>query len=456
VSYVGKESTAPSRGDDRCAELRALRRQLEAFHGRQDPKAVETAWPYLNHPDRYLRSAARVAIEHQDPKTWQDRALAEKDPPSALQALLALVRVSSTDPSHRKPNTPPVDQALKARVLQALDRIDWHRLSDDQRLDLLRVYAIAFVRMGPPDEGTRKRVIARLDPHYPARNRLLNAELCQALVYLEAPGVAGKTLKLLAEAPTQEEQLEYVKSLRMLKTGWTPGQRKAYFSWFLKAAHYKGGASFTGFVNNIKREAVATLTGPEKVALKPILEAKVDTGSPFVPAKPRPFVKQWTVNGLVPAVEKGLRTKRDFDRGRSLFGAASCFACHRFANEGGASGPDLTAVSGRFGVRDLLESIIEPSKEISDQYAAVIITTTDGKVVTGRIVNLHGDTLHVMTDMLDPNKLTPVSNKKVESIETSKVSMMPTGLLDTFKEDEIVDLVAYLLSRGDRNHKMFK
>jgi hypothetical protein len=63
--------------------------------------------------------------------------------------------------------------------------------------------------------------------------------------------------------------------------------------------------------------------------------------------------------------------------------------------------------------------------------------------------------MSVMTNMLDPNDLTNVNAKKVESIEKSKVSMMPEGLLDTFKEDEILDLVAYLLSRGDRRNKMF-
>jgi hypothetical protein len=49
-----------------------------------------------------------------------------------------------------------------------------------------------------------------------------------------------------------------------------------------------------------------------------------------------------------------------------------------------------------------------------------------------------------------------VSRKNVEEMKTSKISMMPTGLLDGFKEDEIVDLVAYLMSRGDRKHKMFQ
>ena len=63
--------------------------------------------------------------------------------------------------------------------------------------------------------------------------------------------------------------------------------------------------------------------------------------------------------------------------------------------------------------------------------------------------------MSVMTNMLDPNGQVNVDQRKVESIEKSKISMMPEGLLDTFHEDEILDLVAYLLSRGDRNNKMF-
>ena len=55
------------------APLRDVRHSLEAFYGKEDPKAVETAWPYLNHEDRFLRYAARTAIEFQEPKTWQEK-----------------------------------------------------------------------------------------------------------------------------------------------------------------------------------------------------------------------------------------------------------------------------------------------------------------------------------------------------------------------------------------------
>jgi putative heme-binding domain-containing protein len=457
VTYAGKESTAPPQSDNTGAEARALRHKLEAFHARKDPAAVEVAWPYLGHEDRFLRFAARIALEHQDPKLWSERALTETSPEAALMAILGLVRVSATDPLHRTKTTPPVDEALKARVFEALERLAWDRLTEGQRVDLLRVYEVALNRMGPPALPVKSRLTARLDAVYPARVREQNAELAQLLVYLEAPGVAAKTLKLLAEAPTQEEQMQYAMALRLLKSGWTMPQRKEYLSWYVKAANYKGGSSFRGFLRLMKADALAALTEKEKDELKPVLDAANATATmPPVVTSPRPLVKNWKLDELVPVVEKGLQTKRDFDRGRKLFGQANCFSCHRFDNEGGSQGPDLTGVSGRFSVRDLLESMVEPSKVISDQYAAVEITTDDGKIIVGRIVNLHGDTISVNTNMLDPNGLTSINRKKVESMVTSKVSMMPNGLLDTFQADEIVDLVAFLLSRGDRDSKYFK
>jgi putative heme-binding domain-containing protein len=192
-----------------------------------------------------------------------------------------------------------------------------------------------------------------------------------------------------------------------------------------------------------------------KVALKKIIDARPITTAPIV-GKPRPFVKKYKLDEVVTLTDTGLKAKRNFERGRRLFAEAKCFVCHRFDGEGGSQGPDLTGVAGRFTLRDLLESIVDPSKVISDQYAAVKIQTVDGKTIEGRIVNLNNDTIMINTDMLDPNAQARVRRKSIETVETSKVSMMPEGLLDTLKEDEILDLVAFLLSRGDRNHKMFK
>ena len=84
-----------------------------------------------------------------------------------------------------------------------------------------------------------------------------------------------------------------------------------------------------------------------------------------------------------------------------------------------------------------------------------MIALDDGRVVTGRIVNLNGDRISVMTDMLDPNGQVNVDRRSIEATRPSPVSMMPEGLLDTLDEGEVLDLMAYLLSRGDRDASMF-
>ncbi len=289
---------------------------------------------------------------------------------------------------------------------------------------------------------------------FPSTSRELTTELAQLLVYLQAP-IAEALVKQLETAPTQEEQIDHARSLRMLKAGWTPALREAYFRWFNKATGFRGGASFALFVQGIKKDAMEGLTPAELAALKPILEAAPATQVTQAIAPPRPFVKEWKLPELVTATETGLKD-RNFEKGKALFAAANCFACHRYDQQGGALGPDLTGVAGRFSPRDLLESIIEPSKVISDQYAAVTITTTDGKSVTGRIVNLAGDNWKVNTNMLSPDEQVTIDAKKIDEVVPSTVSMMPAGLLNSLQQEEILDLVAYALSRGDRNHAMFQ
>jgi putative heme-binding domain-containing protein len=457
VTYKGGESTA----DGTLASIDKpleTRRMLESFHGHADPKAVEAAWPFLSNNDRFIRYAARVAIEFQDPSTWKEKALAETNPLASVEALLALIRVSASDPAHRKPDSAEPDKELVMPILEALGKLDWEHLPYARKVDVLRVVEVLFNRFGPPEDELGSHIAEELDKSYPAKGRELNIELCNLLVYFKSPTVAAKTLPLIESAPTQEEQIDLARTLRTLKVGWTPELRKAYFSWINRAADFKGGPSLAGFLKQIKEAALANLSESEKAELKPILEAppkpKNVASAPIGPA--RSFIKAWTVEELVPIVESGLKQKRDYDKGRALFAAANCFACHRFADEGGAVGPDLTALAGRFSPRDLVESIILPSKVISDQYEAVIVATTDGQVITGRIMNLHNDTMTINTNMLDPSAQVNVNRTKIEETRPSPISMMPEGLLSTLDRDEIADLCAYLLSRGDRESKLFR
>lgn len=456
VTYTGSESTRPARANTKFARDREKLSSLEAFHGRRDPAAIKAAWPYLGDKDRALRFAARVAIEWQDPELWREKALEEKNPRASIAAIVALARVSSRDPFHRGPNDPAPDKELQKKMLASLDRIDWRKLTEEERLDVLRAYSLVFTRLGEPDDATRQRLAAKFEPLYPADNREVNAELAPMLVYLQSPNAATKLVTALKQAPTQEEQIDLARALRVLKTGWTLPLRQDYFSWFLKAGSFKGGSSLTGFMRDIKADAVTNLPAADKAALQAILDAQPERKNPWDQLAARDHVKEWTVAELAPIVERGMRGGRNFEKGRQLFGAAGCAACHRYNDEGASVGPDLSNVAGRFSVRDLLESTIEPSKEISDQYGAIVITKKDGEEVVGRVGNLNGDTLMVIRNMFAPGDFTNVNRKDIATIEAATTSMMPEGLLNSFTAEEIQDLMAYMLSRGDRQNRMFR
>lgn len=427
---------------------------------------VDDIWPHLSHPARSVRYAARLALERIPREEWKDRAFGESNDQGKLTALMALSRTFEREGKSdgKMIDTPIPDwstskadderSTMTQAILNSLATVDVTSLTEQQALDLTRVITLAFVRVGPPSSEYRDALIERLEHALPAATQRLSSELAQLTVYLQAPYAAAQIVPLLESAPTQEGQIDYARTLRHQTAGWTPDLQKRYFRWFTRATGYAGGSSFQLFVNNIKADAVAQLSAADKARLQPILDAKPESDVPVFTAAPRSFVREWTMEELVPMLETGLKN-RDFEHGRQMFGAANCFACHRFDQQGGSVGPDLTSLSGRFSSRDILESVMEPSKQISDQYGSVQIVTTDGKIITGRIVNLAGDSLRVQTDMMKPGKLTGVDRKQIEEMVESKISMMPKGLLNTLEKNDILDLMAYLLSRGDRGHKMF-
>jgi putative heme-binding domain-containing protein len=445
VRYMGNESVAPAKltANPEAEAARAVRRRLEALHGRQDATAVATAWPYLGHSDCFIRWAARTAIECQPVAEWQEKALAVKAPQAPAAVLTAMVALARCG-----------DKALEPRIVAALDRLPWSALDEHQRLELLRAYGLTFARMGKPSADTAATVIAKLDSLFPAKQAELNRELSALLVYLEGPGAVSRTLKLLETSPVQEEQIWCAYVLRTAASGWSSlDERKAYFDWFHRATELKGGHSFAPYLRHMKEEAVSHLTDEDKLALAEVLKDKPIASGPVLP--PRAVVKDYKLDDLLPIVQAGLKP-RNFERGRTMFAAAMCFRCHRFAGEGGSGGPDLTGIAGRFNAHDLLESIVEPSKVIADQYKASIFTLDDGREVAGRVVNLHGDGISIVANLLAPDDQVTINRHHIESIRPSPISPMPTGLLNTLTQDEVLDLIAFLFSGGDKNHKMFR
>ena len=176
-------------------------------------------------------------------------------------------------------------------------------------------------------------LIAQYDAVYPTTDFELNWLLTETLAYLQAPSLAAKAMGLVANAGSQEPEMETMRSLRLLKAGWTPALREAQLNWFVRAASYRGGSSFAKFIEFIRNDSLATFAAEETarheklIALAknpPVKSAYENVGAMFAGRTPT----NWTLDELAAAAETGLKG-RDFAQGRKVFAAAACFTCHR-------------------------------------------------------------------------------------------------------------------------------
>jgi putative heme-binding domain-containing protein len=160
------------------------------------------------------------------------------------------------------------------------------------------------------------------------------------------------------------------------------------------------------------------------------------------------------MSDLLPALDK-VEHNRSFAKGREAFAAVGCATCHKLGNQEAevGLGPDITGVGNRFATADLLESILEPSKTVSDLYQTTEIRTADD-VLTGRVESDNGKDVVLRTGPLTP--AITVSVDKIKSRRISPVSTMPQGLLNNLTEEEVLDLLAFLRAAGNPNDVAFK
>ena len=138
-----------------------------------------------------------------------------------------------------------------------------------------------------------------------------------------------------------------------------------------------------------------------------------------------------------------------------MFAAALCSQCHRLGADGGAQGPDLSGIGARTAPADLLTSVIDPSAVVSDQYANSVIGRVDGGKTIGRILSEEGDKLQLAVNPFDFSVQVAVNSSDILSIDRSRESPMPVGLLNSLNAEEVADLVAYLVSGGNPKDKLY-
>lgn len=131
--------------------------------------------------------------------------------------------------------------------------------------------------------------------------------------------------------------------------------------------------------------------------------------------------------------------------GRPLY-EKLCASCHRFGEAIGRDvGPDLTTITSRFKKTDVLESILWPSKVISDQYKSEMFELKDGTVVSGVTVRENAMNVFVRTAE-NPDKPVAVPKGNITNRGESATSLMPAGLLDGYTQEQIADLLAFVMS----------
>jgi putative heme-binding domain-containing protein len=252
-----------------------------------------------------------------------------------------------------------------------------------------------------------------------------------------------------------QQHTYYATVLTMAKKNWTNEQREAYFAWFKKAFGFKGGMSYEGFISKTRDLALANVPKNELAHFEDISKKDdLTTGEESDIIYPKGPGRRWNMEEALAVVEGNLQN-RDFTIGKSMYAATTCKMCHAMQGEGGAIGPDLSQLGTRFSVKDMLESIIDPSKTVSDQYAATQFSLQNGSSIVARLISEDDKTFTVSQNPYDPSTLEIIPKSDVVSSKQSAVSTMFPGLINGLNEDELKDLVAYLMSGGNKENAMF-
>ncbi|MSR63499.1 MAG: DUF1080 domain-containing protein [Planctomycetes bacterium] len=401
-----------------------------------DERAARLALGVLGHADPFLRRAGRVALEHLDPALWSESVRAQSDSRAALEGWLALLHAEPTLDAHEL-----VERALGIAANVA---------GRDERTDALRLLQLALLRLEVHD-AERARLRAELDPLYPSGEARFDRQLLALLVTLRAD-VAGRALDALERAATQQERLALLDALRALEGPWSERDGQRLLAAFERElASLKGGFSARGFVEAMRAQAAEHL-GIELVAA-PDDGALAPAGAPIAaPGAAGRALHAWTLAALEPDLGTVARG-RDFARGRAAYELTSCVQCHRFAGDGANRGPDLTGAAGRYSPRDLLVAILEPSREVPDVWRDTELWGADELLTVGRVEAERADELVVRDVAGERVRLAPAL---VTERVPHRLSRMPERLLDVLERDEVLDLLAYVLSGGEPADERFR
>jgi putative heme-binding domain-containing protein len=474
VSYYGvNDKTVPK--VEPLNKLAKLRKELETLHTPDAPAdKLDFIWDHLNHEDRFIRFAARVALEHQPAPSYAKKAKEESDAMTRIMAGLALAR-------HEHPAA--MEVLLGADPKTELEKLAWAR---SVAVTMYRKAEVddrkQVVSYDPKHQAQREALLTKIEGLLPSDSLPVKTEVVRLRVALDDPTVIefaldlmnnittptppwmhlaaqndryGAAIKAMEDNPPPSVQLGIAFMLRnMKKDEWTQAQREGYFAWLFLAAQSGGGNSYANALKRIHGQAWATLSEQDKAKLVQYAELPEDK-APYPMVQPKGPGRQWTTEQATKLIE-GKLVGRDFLKGAGLYQAALCSQCHVVDKMGADIGPQLTTAGNKFSVEDLMRATIEPSHEISDQYAMIEIVKKDGKTVVGRMIEKTDAGVVVQPDPRQPDNKVTIAAGDIKEEKISKVSTMPAGLINAMSANELRDLTAFILSGGNKDHEMFK
>lgn len=423
-------------------ELRKLRHELET----KWPKDAEETFQviaYLEHADRHIRHAARLALERAPTKLWKDQITAASPLWQRILGQLAGVRVD-----HK---WGPWD------LYDLWGSSAWMAMDEEQRLGSLRTLSVTLARLGDPTAEEQSRLLAWLEPLYPAATREMNQELCRLLLRLGSKQVLAKTLPMLRDATASEDLIFYPMHLRYLKDGWSLESKRIVFEALNRAEKHNGASTYFKSISDTRSELAAALSTEEMTKLAEMVHPPKPTAlSPH--AMPGHTFRVWKLEDLEPRLAE-VGKGRSFEKGKAAAIASQCVFCHTMSTDrslpAGLFGPELVQVSARFGRRDLLDHILNPSKVVDEKFRFVTIIRADGSTVMGSLESEDDERV-----VLKPNPLSPetveVGKSLIKERSVSETSPMPAGLLNALKAEQILDLLAFIEAGGDAKKPNFQ
>ncbi|MFL2480613.1 MAG: hypothetical protein ACJ0K4_13775 [Verrucomicrobiales bacterium] len=447
VSYIGKEvsernmTLQEKMRNETSREHRQQRKQIEKFHERTKNIPSEKV------TDPRIRYASRISAEHNaetfifSPSKINNSAPLEDAIPD-LDHLTAKLNIASEKEITKLIGA---DQTEKKHGL--LSKImDWEKMVPSKQLEYIDIIRRLISRHKISEQG-KKQIIESVGKNFPYQSAKINMAVSPLLIELDPDRTVPKVIEFLKGDCSQREGIHYLFHLRKTTSGWSLESREIFFRILAKYETLLGGRGLPQALKAIRKESTSTLTEKEKEKLSNVLASR-----PSLPEFPdrsdRTATNSWTIKNFKELLNFNVE-KRNLRNGKKVFELALCSRCHQHGKVGYPIGPDLTNVANRFGREDLLREILLPSNSIAENYQAVELKLRQGSMIRGQVIpnlDYRVPYIQIAENSLYPDKITKIDKANIIERSHSRISLMPSGLLNLFTIDEIVDLLAWLES----------